>query len=368
MENSTPDAAVQTTGYVNDDDEISLTVEFSEAIFSTPVITAGGQAMTASTEPSGTDWTYTRALGTDETNEALLAIAIDATVAGSPQTSVLDKAGNYLASDYTTAPSGQLYYDRTHPTISTVSIASNNSIGSTVAKPLDVVTVTIAANENLHASPTMTVEGTAATVSQGADATAWSGAVTMNATSHSNDSEVELTVDCYDKSGNSCTQATATTNGTAVSYNETAPTVENVTISSNNANNDYAKTGNVITLVLEDTDETTTLASSVAVTVAGATVAGGNIAENTGNAKYTATYTMQGTETAGVIPFTINLTDLHGNAMTEVTAEVGDGASAAPSSVTYDKTAPTITSLTIECDTDDAECTYAALAKDGTKV
>ena len=368
MENSTPDAAVQTTSYVNDDDEISLTVEFSEAIFSTPVITAGGQAMTASTEPSGTDWTYTRALGTDETNEALLAIAIDATVAGSPQTSVLDKAGNYLASDYTTAPSGQLYYDRTHPTISTVSIASNNSIGSTVAKPLDVVTVTIAANENLHASPTMTVEGTAATVSQGADATAWSGAVTMNATSHSNDSEVELTVDCYDKSGNACTQATATTNGTAVSYNETAPALEDVRIYSNNGNTDYAKTGNDITLVFDDDDETTTLTSSIAVTIAGATVSSGNIATNTNFAKYTATHTMAGSETAGVIPFTINLTDLHGNAMTEVTAEVGDGASAAPSSVTYDKTAPTITSLTIECDTDDAECTDAAFAKDGSKV
>ncbi len=367
MASTTHDGTQQTTGFVNDEDEISLAVVFSEEIVSTPVITVSSQATATTTAAGNTSWSYTRELGTAESNNALLAISIDAN-SGTPATSVLDVAGNYLAGDYTTAPTGQLYYDRTHPSIGTVTIASNNGISTARAKPTNVVTVSATGSENLHASPTMTVEGTAATVTQGANATLWTGTVAMSEAAHTDDDAVELTVDCYDKSGNSCTQATATTDGSAVDYNETVPVMENVTISSNNANNDYATTGDIISLVFEDTNETTTLEASVAVTIAGATVAGGNITENTSNAKYTAAYTMAGTETEGVIPFTVNLTDLHGNAMTEVTAEAGSGVTDDPASVTYDKTAPGIGSLSIACNTNDAECTEAGFAKDGSEV
>ena len=209
MASTTHDGTQQTAGFVNDDDEISLAVVFSEEIVSTPVITVSSQATATATAAGNVSWSYTRALGTAESDNALLAILIDAN-SGTPATSVLDVAGNYLAGDYTTAPTDQLYYDRTDPTIGTLTIASNNA-NTVLAKPADVVTLSMTGSENLHASPTMTVEGTAATVTQGGNATIWSGAVTMSAALHTDDTAVELTVDCYDKSGNNCTQATATT-------------------------------------------------------------------------------------------------------------------------------------------------------------
>ena len=199
----------------NDEDEISLAVVFSDEIVSTPVITVSGQATATVTAAGNTDWSYTRDLGTAESNNALLAILIDAN-SGTPATSVLDVAGNCLAGDYTTAPTDQLYYDRTHPTIGTLTIASNNGNNTALAKPADVVTLSMTGSENLHASPTMTVEGTAATVTQGANATLWAGTVPMSEAAHTDDTAVEVTADCYDKSGNSCTQVTATTDGSAV--------------------------------------------------------------------------------------------------------------------------------------------------------
>ena len=86
MANTTHDGTQQTTGFVNDEDEISLAVVFSDEIVSTPVITVSGQATATVTAAGNISWSYTRALGTAESNNALLAILIDAN-SGTPATS-----------------------------------------------------------------------------------------------------------------------------------------------------------------------------------------------------------------------------------------------------------------------------------------
>ena len=75
MASTTHDGTQQTAGFVNDEDEISLAVVFSDEIVSTPVITVSSQATATVTAAGNTDWSYTRDLGTAESNNALLALS-----------------------------------------------------------------------------------------------------------------------------------------------------------------------------------------------------------------------------------------------------------------------------------------------------
>jgi gliding motility-associated-like protein len=111
------------------------------------------------------------------------------------------------------------------------------------------------------------------------------------------------------------------------------PTLTSVAIASNNPSNQVAKTGNIITL---------SFTASEAVTLPTVTIAGSPVTPvSAGGNSFTAAYTLTGTETAGAIAFNIAFTDLAGNIGTPVTATTNS------SSVTYDKTIPTLTAVTI---------------------
>ncbi|MDH5716531.1 MAG: hypothetical protein OEZ22_02710, partial [Spirochaetia bacterium] len=119
--------------------------------------------------------------------------------------------------------------------------------------------------------------------------------------------------------------AAAFTQNTGIKYDITAPTLTTVSISSNNTNTLYANTGHTITLNITAIES---LSVAPTVTIAGQT------ATVAGLGPYTATYTLLGSETEGIIPFTIDFTDLAGNNGIQVTT-VTDS-----TSVTFDKTAP----------------------------
>ena len=89
------------------------------------------------------------------------------------------------------------YFDKTAPTLTAVSISSNNSYNSTMAKVGDIVTISFTGSHPLNASPIVKVDGeNLATVSQGADATIWTAAYEM--TDANNEGAIAFTIDYAD--------------------------------------------------------------------------------------------------------------------------------------------------------------------------
>ncbi|EMR02769.1 HYR domain-containing protein [Cesiribacter andamanensis] len=122
------------------------------------------------------------------------------------------------------------------------------------------------------------------------------------------------------------------TGGQTYTIDQTAPTLSPVTIVSTNANPALVKVGDVITLSFTASE---VLGGTPLATIAGqaATVTPGS------GISYTATYTMTSSDAEGVIGFSINVRDVAGNAGAEVTSTTNS------SSVTFDKTAPTVVSI-----------------------
>ncbi|SDM82397.1 hypothetical protein SAMN05421820_105136, partial [Pedobacter steynii] len=242
-------------------------------------------------------------------------------------TGIINTIGNEIQGGYT---SGEIYtIDKANPTLTAVSIASNNA-NTAKAKTGDLVTLSFTASETIG-TPVVSILGNPATAITNTSGNDWTATYTTQAADA--DGVVPFNIAFTDIAGNAGTAATATTNASSVTLDKALPTLTTVAIVSNNASNQTAKTGNIITLSFTASEgvalPVVTIAGSAAVT----TSAGGN--------SFTATYTLTGAETGGVIPFSIAFTDLAGNVGTPVTATTNS------SSVTYDKIVPTLTAVTI---------------------
>lgn len=110
--------------------------------------------------------------------------------------------------------------DTTAPTLSTVTIASDNANSSALAKVGDTVTLTIIASEFISA-PTVTIAGHAAVVTEGIDDLHFTAAYDM--VSGDTEGVVTFTIDFTDAGGNPGTQVTAVTGGASVTFDKTAP-------------------------------------------------------------------------------------------------------------------------------------------------
>ncbi|MFA5369728.1 MAG: Ig-like domain-containing protein [Candidatus Omnitrophota bacterium] len=131
---------------------------------------------------------------------------------------VIDAAGN--ASNPSTAT---LTVDNTAPTLTSVSIASNNA-NTSYAKTGDTITLTMASDEGLQ-TPVVTIAGNSADVS-GSESD-WTASYTM--TADDTQGVVSFNIAFSDTIGNSATSVTSTTDSSSVTFDNTAPAV-NVTI------------------------------------------------------------------------------------------------------------------------------------------
>lgn len=120
--------------------------------------------------------------------------------------------------------------------------------------------------------------------------------------------------------------------GQVVTIDKTPPVMTTVSIASNNANTTLAKTGDIVTL---------NFTASEPIVTATATIAGNLITPtNTTGNNWTGSYTLKATDPEGDIAFTIGSTDAVGNIGVVATATTGN------TTVTYDRTLPTIASIT----------------------
>ena len=119
-----------------------------------------------------------------------------------------------------------------------------------------------------------------------------------------------------------------------VSVDTTAPTLTSVSITSSNADPALSKVGDTVTVSLTASE---TLIGQPVVTIAGQAAAEASAGGNS----YTATYTMTAGDAEGTLPFTIDFSDAAGTAGTQVTGTTD------ASSVVFDRTAPTLTAVSI---------------------
>jgi len=201
--------------------------------------------------------------------------------------------------------------DSTLPTLSTVTIASNNS-DTSKAKVGDVITLSITASEALSANPVVKILDAAvfATNTSGNNYTA-----TYTMASSDREGTVDFRIDFTDGSGNTGIQVAALTSGSAVTFDKTVPTISSVTATwgayltevEDNATGTVTvvtsgvEDGQAVTLTLNGADYTANVSSnstSITVTTAGLQA----LSNNT-------TYTL-----------TTNVSDAVGNAATAYTS------------------------------------------------
>ncbi|MDC0122023.1 Ig-like domain-containing protein, partial [Amylibacter sp.] len=297
-------------GGTSNDATLSLTFTSSEATTNFVVgdITVSGGALSSFSATSSTVYTATF------TPSGAGATTID--VASSKFT---DAAGN----NNTAATQFNWTYDAIAPTLSSVSIASNNST-NTQAVADDVVTLTFTASEVIS-TPVVTFKSGGAAITDtsvtyaNTSGNTWTAAYTVNASDTSG--SVTFSIAFADTVGNSGTAVTATSDSTSVtaSLDTTAPTLSSVSIVTNNAITSVANDGDVVTLTL--TANEVISAPVVTFKSGGEAITDTSITyTNTTGNTWTAAYTANASDTFGAVTFSIAYSDTAGNAGTAVTA------------------------------------------------
>ncbi|MCW3005154.1 MAG: hypothetical protein JWQ20_4452, partial [Conexibacter sp.] len=299
-------------------DMVTISFTSTEPI-QTPSVTLGGNG-TAVTNTGGNNWTASRTMSNIEP-EGVLAISI----------SFRDLAGNAGAAVTATTNSSNVTYDKTHPVISSLTIASNNS-NPQKAKTGDVVTVSLTASEPIK-PPSVTIASHAATTVTNTGGNSWTASYTMTSSDANGPVFIEATV--FDLSSNNSSTLISTTNSSVVTFDKTIPQLSAVSISSNNNSGlgSDVKAGDVVTLSISGSE----IINPPVVTIAGHSVAVSGAAK----VSWAISYTMVAGDAEGIIPFSISFSDVSGNQGTQVTATTNS------SSVKHDKTVPLLSSVTI---------------------
>ena len=146
--------------------------------------------------------------------------------------------------------SSNLTIDRTNPTLSNLTIYSNNAHNTSLATLGDALNITITANENLSSAEIMLLNSTYAMNITGQIANA---SVIVNA-SHA-DGKVEFNITTFDLAGNSLTVTQANLNSPDLTIDKNVPSMSNLSLYSNNSDSSLAKAGDLINITLEVSEQ-----------------------------------------------------------------------------------------------------------------
>ena len=285
-------------------DEITLTIVPSEGLIGVPTVAFTGAKNTATVTKTGGVNEYKAKYDVSGTDtNGVLEFTIDFT----------DASGNDGVQVVNTTNSSQVTVDTQAPSLTTVSIASNNgapSNNSALAKAGDVITLSMTSNEPLLSNPTVSITNAGATDLTVANTSGNNYEATYTVASSDTNAAVAFTIDYNDLAGNAGAQVVnTTTDSTSVSVDTDAPGLSSVSIASNNGlDTSLAMAGNTITLSMTS-DEALLVNPVVAFTGANNVATVLNVVGNS----YEASYVVSGSDTNGALGFTIDITDLAGN-------------------------------------------------------
>ena len=142
-----------------------------------------------------------------------------------------------------------LILDHTHPTLSNLTIYSNNH-NTSLATLGNTLNITITANENLSSAEIMLLNSTYAMNITGQIANA-SVIVNENHT----DGQVKFNITAFDLAGNNLTVNQTNLNSSNITIDKNVPSVTNLTLYSNNLNSSLARAGDLINITLEVSEQ-----------------------------------------------------------------------------------------------------------------
>jgi hypothetical protein len=183
--------------------------------------------------------------------------------------SVVDRAGNSTIvsqNDVNALFTNTISSDTTRPTVSNVSIFSNNALDTSLAKTNDTITVALNTSDNL--SPNISLHGSSRIFNEipTDNVTGAMGASTMALFTDGNEAtqqQVPFQVRIIDEAGNLSSIITSTSDGSTVRFDRTNPVIQNVYISAVSQDGSsylgdlptyYARQGDAISLRFEATD------------------------------------------------------------------------------------------------------------------
>ena len=293
----------------------TITATFTESLTNTPKIAISGVSSTAATNMSGsgTTWTYAyTAPAGDGTETIALSVGTDA-------------AGNVVAA---TPSSGSTFVvDNTVPTLSSVSIASDNTT-TTLAKVGDDVTLTFTASETIQ-TPVVTFTSGSAAITDASIAYAntsgntWTAVYTTN--SSDTNGSVAYSIAFSDSAGNAGTAVT--TGSGSVRFDKTNPAVTSFVLSDS-----ALKKGDTSTVTLTFSEAVSGFSSAADITVVNGTLTTMTSSDNiTWTGTFTPTDDLE--DATNVLTLANTYIDLAGNT----------GVSSTTSNYDIDTTAPTVT-------------------------
>jgi hypothetical protein len=206
---------------------ITLGFTTTTPLSATPTVTIGGQAATVTGGPVNYSATITASAALPEGTP--LAIAINVETAAD------------ITDVIVTTDDSQMIYDKTAPSITPITIVSNNANSTALAKVGNTVTLAFSVSEALFATPSVTIGGRAATVTGGP--VNYSASLVLNGTEP--EGVLAFNISVEDPSDNAAS-ATATTNASSVDFDMTPPMVSNILLPSTNPNNTGAVNFTVI--------------------------------------------------------------------------------------------------------------------------
>ena len=262
-----------------------------------------------------------------------------------------DSAGNAGTADTTVDDGSSVTIDNTHPTLGTVGIAT---AGTGNANNGDDVTLTFTATETIG-TPTCTMKDGGGNTMDNSVTTTHTGSNvwTCVVTTHDNDADGAMTfsVAYTDSAGNAGTAETTVDDSSAVTIDNTHPTLTNIAMTTS-GNSGYAKSGDTVTLTITVSETVTSLACTIdgeAATMGGS------------GTSWTAALTASGDETAGSATFSCG-------SHVDAAANTGAADTTADSgAVTFDFVVPTLGTVGIATagtgnanDGDDVTLTFTA--------
>jgi len=225
----------------------------------------------------------------------------------------------------------EILIDETPASITPVSIISNND-NTTLAKVGDTVTVSFTTSEILI-DTTVSISGQSATIT-GLGSNQFKAEYEM--AEEDSEGVIEFEISFIDIQGNPLTGTNATTDASQVTFDKTKPTLDPVTILSDNSCSagSIAKEDNIITINFTSLEP---LLSTFSI-VMGDTVS----VTDLGSSQYKIDHQLTDTDEEGNVSFLIRVTDLTGNISEDIITTTDN------SNVEFDITKPLLTNVHIE--------------------
>ncbi len=346
-------------GIAGDSVRLNFTVDDTLSVAPAVVFTSGGVVV------AGTVEVEIVSMASSEYVARYLVDAGDTDGQVEFEISFTDDAGN--AGDEVSAITGgaEVEIDNTTPTLSGVTISSDNATNSERGVTGDLVTLNFTVNDSLASNPTVVfysgpngnntdpvvVGGVAVTpVSRSEISSEYDVTYTVNA--GDTDGQVSFEIDFTDDAGNAGTTVTAVSDASEVQIDNTVPALTFVSLESDSPiDSAHAAAGDNVILSFTANDELSA-DPVVSMSVNGTPSVGGVTVNNVGGNDYEATFRVDGIgsvvgtdlDDEGDVTFTIDYVDDAGNAGAQVALET-DG-----TEVEVDFTDPTLTSVVLTTD------------------